>query len=297
MNDVALFCKSYRQDVLRARRLAASVERHNSEGLRFCVSVPRTDLPLFRDHLSGLPVEIICDEEIIAASPRIDPARMKELPGGQAQQVVKSEFWRLNIAATYLCLDSDCEFIRPFGRSDLVSPEGHPYTVMHEAKELLQFALNHGMDKIYGYFHQERQQIMSIFGRSGRPYDFGPLPAIWSAEVWRALDEQFLAPKGMSFLDAIVQFPSEMQWYGEAMLKYRPFPLLPVEPLFKVYHYEPQFLEAQRLGETPERLAKNFLGVCYQSNWEKGLDLEHKRRSAASRAARWVRRNVFKRYK
>ncbi len=293
MNDIVLYCKSYRQDVLRARRLAESIARYNREQLPFYLSVPAADRALFAECLSGLALELIADEQIVVSNPALDAEKLRALPGGLAQQVIKSEFWRLGLAPAYLCIDSDCEFIRPFGRADLLAPEGHPYTVMHEGKELLQFALNHGLDKVYGYFHEERARIMAIFGRRGRPYDFGPLPALWSAEVWRALDEQFLRPQGQTFLDAILRFPSEMQWYGEAMLKFRPFPLLPIEPLFKVYHYEPQYREAQRLGETTERLARNFLGVCYQSNWDKGLDLEPKRRSPASRAARWIRRNLF----
>ena len=96
----------------------------------------------------------------------------------------------MGISDSYLCIDSDCIFIRPFGQSDFISPEGFPYTIVHEAKELLQFAVRHGMEKVSDDFHKERQQIMDIFGRSGHHYDFGPPPLLWSRQVWEALDEE-----------------------------------------------------------------------------------------------------------
>jgi hypothetical protein len=297
MLPFVLYCKSYRQDVLRVRKLATSVQRFNAQQLPFYVSVPGADLALFREHLSELHVELIPDSEIVAANPSLDPGKLDALPGITSQQIVKSEFWRLNVSESYLCIDSDCEFVRPFGAEDFLTPDGYPYTIMHEAKELLQFALNHRLEKVYDYFHREHSQIMGIFERRGRAYEFGPPPLIWSRAVWQALDERFLKPRGMNFYDAVMMFPAEIQWYGEAMLKYLPYPLMPIEPLFKFYHYEPQYIEGQRLGESHERLAKNFLGVCYQSNWDKDRDLEQKKRSPASRAARWVRRNIFKRYK
>ena len=72
MNKVALFCKSYRDDVLRAKRLARSVERFNMEGLPLYVSVPSSDLALFQEHCAGLPLTLISDEEIVAANPGLD---------------------------------------------------------------------------------------------------------------------------------------------------------------------------------------------------------------------------------
>ena len=297
MEQVALYCKSYRQDVKRARRLALSVSKFNDERLPFFLSVPKADLKLFEEHLHGLSVSLISDEEIIHSNPSIDPKKIASIPGGLSQQIVKSEFWRLKLSEAYVCVDSDCQFIRPFGRSDFMTPEGYPYTVMHEAKELLQFAAIHDMPDILKSYKREHEGIMRIFERAGRAYDFGPPPMIWGAAVWRDLDEKFLKPRNMSFLDAIMQFPAEILWYGEAMLKFRPYPLMPVEPIFKFYHYEPQFIIAQRDGETPAKMAKNFLGVVYQSNWEKDIDFEPKKRGPLSRLARAVRRNVFGRYR
>lgn len=297
MEQIAIYCKSYRQDVRRAARLAQSIREHNDERLLFFVSTPQSDMKLFEEHLNGFSVSLVSDEEIIRANPSIDPQRMTTIPGGLSQQIVKSEFWRLNLSENYVCVDSDCQFIRSFGRSDFMTPDGYPYTVMHEAKELLQFAAIHDMPDVLESFKRERAGIMRTFERTGRAYDFGPPPMIWGAAVWRDLDEKFLKPRKMSFLDAIIQFPAEILWYGEAMLKFRPYPLMPIEPLFKFYHYEPQYMVGRRDGDTHEKLAKNFLGVCYQSNWEKESDFEPKRRGPLSRLVRAVRRRIFGRHR
>lgn len=295
MKNLVLYCKSYRNDVLRVRRLAESIEQFNSDKIPFYVSAPARDHDLFAKTLAGLSLALITDEEIIKANPALSQEKIDAMPGITSQQIVKSEFWRLGLSESYLCIDSDCLFIRPFSEDEFISPDGTPYTVMHEAKELLQFAVQHGMEKVIKDFLKERNTIAAITGRKVRHYDFGPTPLLWNRNVWISLDENFLQPRGMNFYDAIVLYPGEILWYGEAMLMYRPIPLLPVEPFFKVYHYERQFVEGKKAGETLENLAKVYAGVCYQSAWEKNMDVDKK--PLISRAARWVRRNVFGRYR
>ncbi|MEQ1600540.1 MAG: DUF6492 family protein [Methylophilaceae bacterium] len=295
MKKFVLYCKSYRNDVLRVKRLAESIEKFNPEEIPFYVSAPLSDMPLFQEVLSGKSLVLIGDEEIIRANPALIQAQIDALPGGKSQQIVKSEFWRLGLSESYLCIDSDCVFIRPISESDFITPDGCPYTVIHEAKELLQFAINHGMEKVVDDFHRERRQLMAIFGRTGHVYDFGPTPLLWSRQVWEALDEEFLKPNNMNFYDAIMQFPGEIQWYGEAMLKFRPFPLMPAEPFFKVHHYERQFTVGKQQGETTVRLAQDYLGVCYQSSWDRQSDFVPK--PLLSRMARWMRRKIFRRYR
>ena len=288
MNQLVLFCKSYRDDVLRAKRLVRSVERFNTDGLPLFLSVPSSDMALFKEHCAGLAVNLVSDEQVIAANPRLEDSAFASLPGGLAQQVVKSEFWRLDGIQNYLCLDSDCYFLRPFAQSDFLSAGGTPYTVMHEAKELLHFATVAGLGKIGPNRLAEGEQIMGLFGRAGRFWDFGPVPVVWSSLVWRDLDEKFLKPRGMTFIDAIHQHPGELRWYGEALLAYCSIPLLPVEPLFRCYHYEEQFYFWKKAGETEEKIAENYLGVCMQSNWDKELDLV--KRFRFSKLRRRIRR-------
>lgn len=273
MAPIALFCKSYRDDVLRAKQLIRSVEKFNTEALPLYVSVPSADVSLFEEKCAGLDFTLLTDEEIIAANPHIDPAEFSLLNGGLAQQVVKSEFWRLGHADSYVCLDSDCCFLRPFAKGDFIAPDGTPYTVMHESKELLHFAEVVGLPKVERDRTRDCEDIMGLFERSGRLWDFGPIPVVWSAHVWRDLDEKYLKPRGQNFVDAIRLHPSELRWYGEALLAFRSIPLIPVEPLFRCYHYEEQYYFWRRAGETDEKLSRHYLGMVLQSNWDKRLDL------------------------
>lgn len=290
MSAIALFCKSYRDDVLRARRLAESVARFNKTGRPLYLSIPESDMALFKETCAGMPVELLSDETIIVANPRLDRSAYAKLPGRISQQIVKAEFWRTGIADTYVCLDSDCYFLKPFGEEDFISPDGTPYTVMHEAKELLQFAEIAGMHKIARNRERECAEIKQQFGRVGRCWDFGPIPVVWSGRVWLDLDERYLRPRGMTIIDAINAHPGELRWYGEALLAFRSIPILPVEPLFRCYHYEEQYYFWKQRGETEETIARNYLGICKQSNWDKDLDLVKRLRFSKLRRA--VRRMI-----
>jgi hypothetical protein len=288
MTEFSLFCKSYKNDVLRLVRLAKSILAFNTDSVPFYVSVPELDRKLFSERLAGLNVILITDESILKANPSLDLDKIAALPGGLSQQIVKSEFWRLNHSKIYLCLDSDCEFLRPFSCSDFIASDGIPYFVMHEAKEMLQFSVCHNQQEIYEGFHELRKKLAGIFQREGRHYDFGPVPAIWDSKVWRDLDDKFLQPRNMNIYDAILLLPSELLWYGEAVLRFRPYPILPVEPIFRVYHNESQYFFAKKNGEDNSSIAKNYLGICYQSNWQKELDFH--RKHLLSRMARSARR-------
>jgi len=295
MKDIVLYCKSYHRDVRRAKQLVESVRLHNASNLPFYLSCPSADLPLFRNTIGSERVIFLTDEEIMAANPSIKPEDLAVLPGGLSQQIVKSEFWRLGICENYLCIDSDAYFIRPFNREDFLAPGGHPYTVINESLELRLFGALHDHTKIARNREAECKAIMEIFRRTGRQYDFGPLPVVWSRRVWADLSEKYLKPRSMNFLDAIKLFPSEMRWYGEALLKFKSIELWPVETLFRCYHYEEQYRYAMKAGETEGALSQIYLGVCTQSNWDKEQDHGQNEKSALSKLNRTIKRRILKR--
>lgn len=292
MKPLALYCKSYSIDLRRVVRLAHSIRQHNAESLPFYVSVPQAELPLFREHLAGLNVELLADEDILRASPRIDPEQVARLPGSVSQQVVKSEFWRLGLSTAYLCLDSDAIFIRPFGLADFMAPDGTPYTMLDEAHDLLEDALRQKRQRVVDAFQREADLVQQLFQRQGRRYSFGPFPLVWHRAVWQTLDERYLQPRGMSFADAIAQAPIESRWYGEALLAYQAVPLLPCQALFKVYHYAWQFDQDKRSGVDAAKLTQLYCGVIYQSAWERDMDWPREGGSWLSRMGRRLRRRL-----
>lgn len=266
VSNISILCKSYRGDLIPAIAMAESVRRFNRDSLPLYIAVPKEDLELFRSHIGTDNVNWLTDEDVISANPAIDLNAFRAMPGKFSQQVVKAEFWRVNPHENCVCIDSDSRFIRNFYTRDFLSPEGHPYTILHEAKPYREFCLMHGIQETELYFEAIADEMRECFGRHGPSYAFNPFPVIWSKKVWTALLPE-LEAKGINMLEAIIAHPHESSWYGEALLKYRPIPLLPIEPLFKAYLYLEEYEHSKKLGVNEAVLARFYLGVVYQSSW------------------------------
>ncbi len=273
MKDIVLYCKSYSRDFLRLKRLLSSIEEFNQGNLPFCISTPQRERALLEEVIGKVGYQWVSDESIVAANPRANMAQYEAMPGSLSQQIVKSEFWRLGLAENYLCLDSDCLFIRPFTAADFLSVDGTPYTVLHQNKELFQIATNRGHHKVERDLRAEADRVQSLFGRVGPRYYCAPAPFIWSARVWESLDRNLLEPSGKTLWDFISPQHPETLIYGEALMKFKAIPLLAIEPLFRAYHYDWEYYLFRRLGETTEKLKQNFMGVLYQSTWEVEMGL------------------------
>lgn len=287
---LSLFCKSHRLDLRRVVRLAHSVMQFNLEKIPFFVSVPANDVQLFKDHLSEFALTVLSDEEIISSNSRIDLPAFRGLPGNISQQIVKSEFWRMNLSNTYMCLDSDALFIRPFREQDYLSSDEFPYTVMDEGREFLSLALLHKKEHLVSAYLRDTQKVQQFFGRTGRVYSFGPFPVLWHRAVWESLDMYFLRPNGMNIMDAMQKIETESHWYGEALLKYRAIPLMPCQPLFKVYHYAWQLDKDNKAGVDVEKIARLYSGIIYQSAWERDMDWPSEGGNWTNHLARRLRR-------
>lgn len=291
-NIFTLYCKSYRVDLRRVMRLAQSVAEFNNDKIPFYISVPKSDLSLFRQHLDGLAVEIIEDEAILARTPYNGQNLCVDLPGHISQQVIKSEFWRLELAESYLCLDSDAKFIRPFEQSEFIWQSGIPYTVMDEAHDYLENSLAKKKENILDAFRLEALKVQSLIGRQGRIYSFGPFPLPWHRRVWESLEHEFLRPQKLNLIDAIKLAPLESRWYAEALLSYQAIPLMPCQPLFKVYHHAWEYDRDQRLKIDEKKLAQIYSGVIYQSAWERSMDWPSEGGHFFSRLGRSIRRKM-----
>jgi hypothetical protein len=288
--NFVILCKSYLADLRRVERLMASLAQYNREHIPVALAVPAKDLDTFKLALSDYHCEWLTDEAIVQAHPQCEAknllARYHATPGNISQQVIKSEAWRLLDCQTYLCVDSDTVFTKAFGKSDFCNSRGHPYTVMHQSKDMYQLAINRGQRRSYVDFKNLSQSVQQQFERDGPLYDFLPQPLIWSTQVWRDLDTEWLAPRNLTLWDAIDQCPSEAHWYGEALLHLQSIPLLPIEPLFRVYHFDWQYDLYRKWGESNETLRDQYLGVCIQSNWEVEMDTLGTR----GVASKWVRK-------
>jgi hypothetical protein len=294
--DFAIVCKTYRPDLRRAQRLINSIATHNKDRLRVAVIVPAQDLDIFRNTLPANSCELLSDEDVVAQQPgakHLDLlGRYRATAGNKSQQVIKAEAWRALGCSAYLCTDADAVFLRDFRLSDFMTPNAEIYTQIHQSKDYLTLATNRGHPEVRDNFLRESSEFKTIFGRQGPDYDFGPIPAPWSAKVWNDLSQRYLEPRKETLWDAIEHAPCEMRWYGESLLAWGAIPILPIEPLFRVYHYDWQFSLMQKYGETKKTITNHYLGAVYQSNWQYEMDMPgHRTQSsiAIRKIKRWIR--------
>lgn len=289
MLPLVLYCKSYSTDLKRVIRLTESIQKFNKDNIPFFLSTPDADFKLFKQYMAGTSTKLLTDESIIAANSAIDIKKFIQLPGNIGQQIVKSEFWRTDHSASYLCLDSDCFFIKPFSRRDFLTDDGTPYTIIDEGRDLTTSCLSNRKTKILENFHKESKSVQRYLGRDGKHYNFGPNCPVWDRRVWQSLDERFLRPQNLSFLDIIALSPNEQRWYGEALLKYKAIDLHPSQPFFKMYHYAWQKRRDIRSGIGLQQLASIYSGVSYQSTWERQMDWPREGGSVLSKLGRRIR--------
>lgn len=294
MRNLALYCKSYKKDVLRAKELLETVNKYNVSNIPFYISTPAADELIFKNYLGSSGYIWISDEAIVESNPLIDKNIIDKFSGSLAQQVIKSEFWRLGMSKNYLCLDSDARFIRNFTESDFIHADGTPFTVAHSADDFIAEVKKEGRDYILHNMTKECHNLMSFFNRKGTEYDFGPAPFIWSSLVWQWLSDHLWNNYQMSLWDAIALHSTEMRWYGEALLHSKVITFYPITPLFKVYHYEWQFKNDQSKKITESMLSTNYIGVINQSNWDKKLELKEFQKPFLSRCWRHIKTNYLK---
>ena len=290
MNDIVLYCKTYSRDFLRLKRLLESIDQFNQDKIPFYISTPQDQHAELIAILDDVNYHWVSDESIVAANSKAPQGIEKTRSGSLSQQAIKSEFWRLGISENYVCLDSDCIFIKSFGRSDFLASDGNPYTVIYQNKEFFQLAANRNYAKVVNNLRVEGDTVKALFGRLGPNYYCPCPPFIWSAKVWRSLDENYLMPRNLSFWDVSTQSHPETLLYLEALLNYRAIPLYPIEQLFRIYYYDWHFFLQRKLGESLQKLTGNYLGVIYQSNWESNLDYGTPTKSVLSRVVRSAKR-------
>lgn len=289
--DFVLYCKSYSRDFLRLQRLLTSIYKHNVDSIPVYISTPEGDRQALFELLGeDQKFNWVSDEQIARSNPKYREELDQKLQGGLVQQVIKAEFWRLDVARNYLCIDSDSLFIRDFHIDDFMGSDGFPYTVLHQNSELFQMADNRGHSQVRRELTAEAERVKKLLGRLGPNYYCAPSPFIWSAKVWESLDLNYLGPMGISIWEAITPQIPESLLYGEALLVYQAIPVRAIEPLFRVYHYDWQFYLLRRLGETEHKLINNFMGVIYQSAWESEFNFGSPNKTFASRLVKRVKR-------
>lgn len=264
MHDIVILIKTYKNDYDPYCKLIKSILKFNIDKIPVYVSVNDDDYDYFTKRNEHKELVIIKDSDIYQCT-------IKD--GWRYQQVIKSQFYKLNLCKNYLCIDSDSEFINTFKKIDFLFDSNTPYTIIHEAKPFLEMMNQIGLDSNNIFFKNALSVTRKLIGNNHtKVWDYGPSPYLWSCLVWKDFNETFLKAKNMTFEDFMMEIdketsPSETVIYGEYLLKTNLIPIYPIEGFFKVYHYKKQFLLEKKFYNT-EQLKKIYLGVIFQSNWD-----------------------------
>ena len=283
MQDISLLLRSYADDFAYAQRLVESFRQHNTDALTLYVVVSTTDIGLFAS-LASRDVIVMDDSALTRYFTDTEVHGIR--PGYINQEIVKLAFWELGITRNYFCVDSDAVFIRDFSAQDFLAPDGFPFSVLVEDKELL-------VEPRYfaDYWRSREQSLIRIAGEVG--LDDTPLLTchghqIFSTAVLESFRDDFLGRRGWTYLDALKVSPYEFSWYNFWLQKTRTIPIHAREPLVKVFHHEGHHMEYLLRGVTTEDIARGYLAVVVNSNYSRDLGLVPTIESKEASLARYL---------
>ena len=265
MIPVCVMLKSYREDWAYVERLVGSFRRFNQEDLTLFIVVPAADIELFVS-FSSSTVRVMADEEI----------PVKYLAKGEANGhnegfinagASKLGFWQLGLCDNYFAIDSDMIFIRPFGHSDFLNADGHPFITATEAFDLK-------ADPFYfdRYWDHRERSLDFIHQRLGvgqwQKASYHTVQ-VMNSEILRAFNDRFLGSLGLGYTDILSESLWEFFWYTSWALNQDVVPICRRDEIVKVVHHQGQHLALRSLGISEASLAKSYLGLIVNSNWSR----------------------------
>jgi hypothetical protein len=197
-------------------------------------------------------IKFVTDEEILGLSNDHEQTWF-------SQQLIKLNFYKLNVCNFYIVFDSDCYFIRNFKILDFMYDENTPYTVL---------------SKMRGNISEDNPHIIvkKYFGRNGYAYNYGPVPVVLSKKILEFFSN-FLKSRNITFADLIKITPFEFQWCGEFLynLKEKPFKIIPIDTFFIPFYIEQDYLKFRKINTVNDIIEQGYLGITMQAGWVKEL--------------------------
>ncbi len=153
-----------------------SIQKYNVDQLPFYIAVPSAHLSEFKRVLTDATINWLTQEEVFEMTPSSRIAKYESIRGGDMQQVVQSESWRLGIAENLLVMDSDCRFLSSFQTSDFILADGTPYSVVQDGGiggEIHQLSSSMSKPKIWIDWLETSCRTRQFFGNSsGMRYSY-----------------------------------------------------------------------------------------------------------------------------
>jgi len=268
MEHFGFLLKSYRGDIDEARRLIESYRRFAPGDIPLTALVPQEDLPLFKAFVGG-DIDLIAEEELQQHLVTEPVGGLR--PGYANQEILKLAFHELGVYQHYFTVDSELEFLRPFFTTDFLAPDGYPYSILEEDRDLI---VNFDY---FEHYWKSREQAHRLIWEAVSVDD----PVIrtchghttLSTSVLRSFVSDFLVPRGWSYRDAIDFAPYEYTWYNAWLLKSDVIPVHPRESLVKVFHTESELLASLALGIDRTAIARGYLAVLVNGNFDQSRSL------------------------
>ena len=261
-----MLCKSYSGDFEYAQRMVKSFHQFKSDAIQLFLVVPETDLELFAP-LSGESVTLLSEQLVVGHLVDHEVHGMR--PGYINQEIVKLSFWELGLAQNYFCVDSDAEFIRPFGVSDFMFDSVAPYSVLVQDLEL---AVEPEYYNQYWVSREaELRSIAELVGLDSRVVLTCHGHTVFSRTVLQSFVKDFLAPRDWTYADALEFSPYEFTWYNMWLQKSGVIAIHPREPWIKVFHNQSQHMEYLLQGVELSDIARGYLGVVINSNYARSF--------------------------
>jgi hypothetical protein len=161
-------------------------------------------------------------------------------------------------------------FIRDFCRADFMADGQTPYTVLVMDKDL-------SVEKYYRGFWENRQalvkKIYDAVGLADRRLRTCHGMQVLNAKVLKSLKEDFLPSRNWQYKDLIAFSPYEFTWYNAWFQKCGLVREFAVEPFFKTFHMREEYAFSRLKLIKEQDLAKAYVGIVLQSNWQKGGSL------------------------
>lgn len=261
-----MLLKSYKDDLHLASRLMESFHKHNAQGISLYCVVPEEDLDAFG---------VFASQTVTVLSERhfdehfTDESVNGIRPGYINQEIVKLAFWEMGLAEDYFCVDSDAVFISDFGEADFIAPDGYPYTVLVEDKDLLT-----DPEYFHAYWQGREAAIQLIAAEIG--WQFPVIRTchghqVFNSDVLRSFKADFLEPRGWDYLDALELAPYEFSWYNLWLQSQEVIPIHAREPYVKVFHSARQHIEHILSGTDERDLARAYIAVVVNSNYSREI--------------------------
>ena len=266
MDNFCFMIKSYDLDFDYCQRLVESINEYNYDKIHTYIVVEGIYEKQFQQ-LANSEISIICLEEI---PERFVKTEFDNISAGYInQEIAKLSFWKLNLARNYLCLDSDCKFLRPFYKSDFMYNDNVPYTFLTEDRALQadpNYYATHWVSR-----KRSLELILEVLEFSPNFLMTCHGMQVMSSSVLEHFETNFLQQRKLEIRNILEISPYEFSWYNFWLQKNFQDNLRIREPNFLTIHSDQMELVLRLQNVSESDIARGYVGVVWNSNYSRGF--------------------------